>query len=272
MAYTQHFGLSRNSPLSERQSIMQNSDGTAVDVKKEALEKNNPATSIVSGINEKNKNANEMLRTAIATSGSVKPGRESVIQAANEQEAEDAAWAKRQGEKSNWSKGLDALQDTASVAGLVPAYGNVVDIPNALLSGFRTATNAVGDTARGLTGGGWDYSRTKEHALNTALNTTAILPVAGQMATGGRLGVKAMKYANAAKYSAKGMKVAKYTPKVADAVSKYGGVKSGVNIASQGVDSLKNKDGKTGLPPVAKAVGISGLTGKLAAKMASFFN
>ena len=39
MAYTQHFGLSRNSPLNERQSIMQNTDGTAVDVKKEILEK-----------------------------------------------------------------------------------------------------------------------------------------------------------------------------------------------------------------------------------------
>jgi hypothetical protein len=39
MAYTQHFGLSRNSPLNERQSIMQNADGTAVNVKKEAFEK-----------------------------------------------------------------------------------------------------------------------------------------------------------------------------------------------------------------------------------------
>ena len=246
MAYAQKFGLSRNSPLSN--FIVE--------------EEKNPATSLV----------NDMLSNAAAISGNSKPGKESVIQAANEQEAKDAAWAKRQGEKSNWSKGLDALQDSASVAGLVPAAGALVDVPNAILSGFRTATNAVGDTARGLTGGGWDYSRTKEHALNTALNTTAILPVAGQMATGGRLGVKAMKYANAAKYSAKGMKVAKYTPKVANAVGKYGGVKSGVNIASQGVDALKNKDGKTGLPPAAKAVGISGLTGKLAAKMASFFN
>ena len=256
MAYAQKFGLSRNSPLSN--FIVE--------------EEKNPATSLVSGINEEKKNANDMLRTAIATSGSVKPGGESVIQAANEQEAEDAAYVKRQSEKSTWSKVLDGIQDTASVAGLVPAYGNVVDVPNAILSGIRTTTNAIGDTAKGLSTGKFDYSNTKEHALNTALNTTAILPVAGQMATGGRLGVKAMKYANAAKYSAKGMKVAKYTPKVADAVSKYGGVKSGVNIASQGVDALKNKDGKTGLPPAAKAVGISGLTGKLAAKMASFFN
>jgi len=251
MAYKQKFGLSRSrSPLNNEEKSL--SKPTLIDVN--------------------NQKAKAALLNAVATSGSVKPGRESVILAANEQEKKDAAYAKRQSEKSTWSKALDGIQDVASVAGLFPAYGNVVDVPNAILSGIRTTTNAIGDTAKGLSTGKFDYSNTKEHALNTALNTTAILPVAGQMATSGRLGTKAMKFANAAKYSAKGVKVAKVVPKVADGAGKLGGTSSGVNLASQGVNALKNKDGNAGLPPAAKSVGLTGLTGRLTAKMASFFN
>jgi len=254
MAYTQRFGLSRNSPLSN--FIVE--------------EEKNPATSLVSGINEEKQKVNDMLSNAVGL------GKIQARKKAERDEAEGAAYAKRQSKKSWWNKTLDGVQDVASVAGLFPAYGAAVDIPNAILSGIRTTTNAIGDTAKGLTTGNFDYSNTKEHALNTALNTTAILPVAGQAATSGRLGTKALKLANAAKYSAKGAKVVKYGGKavdgVATAVGKFGGTKSGVNIASQGIDALANKDGNVALPPAAKSVGLTGLTGKLTAKMASFFN
>ena len=137
----------------------------------------------------------------------------------------EAEEQKYQDNKSWWTKGLDAIQDTASAGGLIPAVGAVADVPNAIGSWARTATNAIGDTIKGITSGGnFDYRRTKEHFSNALLNTTAILPVVGQAAGSVRLAPKINKTFETLKTSAKIKKGMNAIDKGSDLVGAFGGL------------------------------------------------
>ena len=167
--------------------------------------------------------------------------KEDIAKLAKEQEAKEIEEQEYQDSKSGWTKTLDALQDTASVAGLAPAVGAVVDVPNALTSWFRTATNVVGDTAKGIfSGGDFDYRRSKEHFSNALLNTAAILPVVGHAAAATRLGPKVSKTLDTIKTSAKAMKGLKAVDTTSDIAGIYGGVGSAGNLSSSFTDKPDN--------------------------------
>ena len=83
-------------------------------------------------------------------------------------------------------RGYDKKNIGLTAAGLGPIYGGVFDFGNTVLGGIRTATNFIGDTARGVRGEGWDYSRTKARAKETGWAGVGIIP-ATQGLTGGRL-------------------------------------------------------------------------------------
>ena len=83
-------------------------------------------------------------------------------------------------------RSYDKKNISLTAAGLGPAYGAFFDAGNTVLGGIRTATNFIGDTARGVRGEGWDYSRTKARAKETGWAGVGIIP-ATQGLTGGKL-------------------------------------------------------------------------------------
>ena len=165
----------------------------------------------------------------------------------------EAEEQKYQDNKSWWTRGLDAVQDAASAGGLIPAVGAVADIPNAIGSFARMATNAVGDTIKGITSGGdFDYRRTKEHFNNALLNTTAILPVAGQVAGGIRLGPKVNKYAKMIapyiKKTGKGMKGVKAIDQGTGLVGTYGAAGGANNLIASVSGNSNSSDTARAIP------------------------
>jgi len=83
-------------------------------------------------------------------------------------------------------RSYDKKNISLTAAGLGPAYGAFFDAGNTVLGGIRTATNFIGDTARGVRGEGWDYSRTKARAKETGWAGVGIIP-ATQGLTAGKL-------------------------------------------------------------------------------------
>tara|TARA_R110001606_G_scaffold12103_1_gene52113 strand:- start:259 stop:1044 length:786 start_codon:yes stop_codon:yes gene_type:complete len=250
MAYAQHFGLSRNSPLN------MGGENTSKEIEPKVNTNPGEASSIIEENNKKVK-----LREFSYEDFKENLQKKADVSTKKEQDYQD--------NKSSWTKNLDGLQDVASVGGLVPAVGAFADIPNALLSGARTVTNAIGDTVKGITSGGnFDYRRTKEHAANFLLNSTAAIPVAGQAAGVTRLGMKAPGYLNKIKKAGKGAKVLKYIDKGQDILTASSGLSGAKNLVANTSNNKKQK----GIPNVSKTVGLIGLTGKINAKMASFFN
>ena len=80
-------------------------------------------------------------------------------------------------------KGLDIAQDVMTVGGLTPLYGNAID-------GVNTGVSAARAGWSWLTG---DDEGAKKHATNTAVNAASMIPGAGIVVGGAKLGNKAVK-------------------------------------------------------------------------------
>jgi len=72
--------------------------------------------------------------------------------------------------KSKSNKWWDGVQNTLTVGGMTPGWGIVPDLINTGISGIRTGYNyAIGDKEAGA-----------KHAVNTGINASTMIPIAGQ--------------------------------------------------------------------------------------------
>ena len=104
-------------------------------------------------------------------------------------------------EKSGYTKSLDAISDTLTLAGMAPGYGAVADAANLIFATGRTLSNVVGDTYKGATSGDFDYGKTLSSLKDMGWATAGIIPIAGQLASGAKLGNKVVKSAKAVRDS-----------------------------------------------------------------------
>ena len=110
----------------------------------------------------------------------------------------DVGVANNTSEKSTYTKVLDGVNTGLTLGGMTPGYGLASDAANFLFSGARTLSNAVSDTANGLSSGSFNYNKTKSAAADTAWAAAGAVPAAGIGFSGGRLtaqGIKASKNA-----------------------------------------------------------------------------
>jgi len=94
------------------------------------------------------------------------------------------------GEKSTYTKVLDGVNTGLTLGGMTPGYGLASDAANFLFSGARTLSNAVSDTANGLSSGNFNYNKTKSAAADTVWAAAGAVPAAGIGFSGGRLTAK----------------------------------------------------------------------------------
>ena len=138
---------------------------------------------------------------------------------------------------------LDYINMAGTAAGMTPAYGAVADAGNTIFSGGRTLTNFIGDTFRSIKNRDIDYSRTLARAKDTGFALGGIVPIGGQVLNTGKL-----------------------TKNVIGKSNMWQGVKS-LKIG----DQLGSK-GMPGGPIATMPTGLSTFTGKMGAKIASWFS
>ena len=105
----------------------------------------------------------------------------------------DVGVANNTSEKSTYTKVLDGVNTGLTLGGMTPGYGLASDAANFLFSGARTLSNAVSDTANGLSSGSFNYNKTKSAAVDTAWAAAGAVPAAGIGFSGGRLTAKGIK-------------------------------------------------------------------------------
>ena len=105
------------------------------------------------------------------------------------------------GQRAKQNKTLNYISDALTVGGMTPAYGALADAANIVFATGRTVGNAVSDTYYGLKTGDFDYGLTGKAAKDIAWGAAGLVPIAGQFASGAKLGSKTLKNAKLLKNS-----------------------------------------------------------------------
>ena len=160
MSYTQRFGLSRKSPLSNEKLAQ---------LREKYLKSDTPASDIIQKMN----------RNIMVADTTAKPNK--FYETPEEYNYRPSAGMNFKGplpDKKPGQSGLDYFQDALTAAGMFPGYGILADGANFLLSGGRMVHGA-------LTGGD-----VKKHAVNMGLAGLGAIPVLGQNVSSGKLAAK----------------------------------------------------------------------------------
>ena len=160
MSYTQRFGLSRKSPLS---------NDKLAQLKEKYGISDTPASDIIQKMN----------RNVMVADTTAKPNK--FYEIPEEYNYRPRVRIKGPGSsssKKDGQSGLDYFQDFLTGAGMTPGYGIIADGANFLLSGGRAIHGA-------LTGGD-----VKKHLVNMSLAGLGAVPVLGQSVSSGKLASK----------------------------------------------------------------------------------
>ena len=103
--------------------------------------------------------------------------------------------------KRKQNKTLNYISDGLTAAGMAPKVGAIADAANIVFATGRTVGNAVSDTYYGLKTGDFDYGLTGKAAKDIAWGAAGLVPIAGQFASGAKLGSKTLKNAKLLKNS-----------------------------------------------------------------------
>jgi len=171
MSYTQRFGLSRKSPLSNDRlnQLKEKFDAKNEEIRAKYNKKSDtPASDLIQKMNK-----NIMVAD---TTG--KPNKFYQIPEEYNYSPSSGMNIKGRGSKKDGQSGLDYFQDFLTGAGMTPGYGIFADGANFLLSGGRAIHGA-------LTGGD-----VKKHVVNMGLAGLGAIPVLGQNVSSGKLAAK----------------------------------------------------------------------------------
>jgi len=134
-------------------------------------------------------------------------------------------------EKQKFNQMLDWVQFGLDIVGMIPVVGIVADVASGLISVGR----AVGCALEG------DWAGAGGHMLSAGLSAVACIPVAGEMAAAGKLGVKAAKFVKSSKTAMNIIKACKYISgalKLAAPVLIALGTKRAIEQIKMGIDGI----------------------------------
>jgi len=144
---------------------------------------------------------------------------------------------------------LDYINMAGTAGGMTPVYGAGADAFNTIFSGGRTVTNFIGDTFRSIKNRDIDYSRTLARAKDTGFALGGIVPIGGQVLNTGKL------------------------TKNVIGKSKGWTFLKGLKLGDQITDVAKASGIKGPRLPISTVpTGLSAFTGKMGAKIASWFS